>query len=152
METFEKNKNKKKIKKGSGSKERFRSSDLWVMGPTRFPCATLLANFLTDSTRSTRTLFNPHLPIRNSTVFCLFYFDKLCHSELHACDNLNSSHFPFILTISPSSKDYVILCLRKQFFPLFAATHQDLTFLQSLFFFFFTCHHHFSTDFETVKQ
>ena len=24
------------------SKERFRSSDLWVMGPTRFPCATLL--------------------------------------------------------------------------------------------------------------
>ena len=32
----------KKSKKISHSSKRFRSSDLWVMGPARFHCATLL--------------------------------------------------------------------------------------------------------------
>jgi hypothetical protein len=58
-------------KKPLCSSTRFRSSDLWVMSPTRFLCATEL-------TRS-RTILSSYTITTKSLIFILF---SLCHIQL----------------------------------------------------------------------
>ena len=81
---------KKKIRiKNIFSRKWLRSIDLWVMGPARFHCATLLVNCCYFAVITLLLLQAQMLPINGISV-CLFCAQSIVRDnfKLHACDKV----------------------------------------------------------------